>query len=192
MTTAPHPPEPDHDAARPAAPVPVPVEPAPPLDGALDRESFGALFRRHPAGIAVITLLDDGVPVGFTATSVISVSAQPAVLAFSINDTSSSWPALSRATNVTINLLAADQRQVSTVFATSGADRFAQTDWQQLPTGELVLRGTSGWISGHVLQRVPAGGSHLVLVAADRARVFDAEPLVYRNRAYHHLIEYEI
>jgi len=43
-----------------------------------------------------------------------------------------------------------------------------------------------------VLQRVPAGGSHLVLVAADRAQVFDAEPLVYRNRAYHQLIEYEI
>lgn len=185
MTTAPHPSEPDNDVAHPA-------EAAPPLDGALDRESFGALFRRHPAGVAVITLLDDGVPVGFTATSVISVSAQPAVLAFSINDTSSSWPAVSRAESVTINLLAADQRQVSTVFATSGVDRFAQADLQQLPTGEPVLRGTSGWISGHVLQRVPAGGSHLVLVAADRAQVFDAEPLVYRNRAYHQLIEYEI
>ena len=161
-------------------------------DGLLDRETFAALFRRHPAGVAVITLTDGVRPVGFTATSVISVSAQPAVLAFSINDTSSAWPALSRSATVTVNLLAADQRQLSTVFATSGIDRFAQVDWHQLPTGEPVLYGTAGWISGRILERVPAGGSHVVIVAADRAQLSNEEPLVYRNRTYHQLLEYEI
>lgn len=161
-------------------------------DGALDRETFADLFRRHPAGVAVITLTDGTRPLGFTATSVISVSAQPAVLAFSINDTSSSWPALSQAESVTVNLLATDQRQVSTVFATSGIDRFAQVDWHQLPTGEPVLNGAAGWISGRILERVPAGGSHVVIVAADRAEIANAEPLVYRNRTYHQLLEYEI
>ncbi|GAA1320454.1 flavin reductase family protein [Brachybacterium tyrofermentans] len=161
-------------------------------DGTLDRATFAALFGRHPAGVAVVTLTDGTRPVGFTATSVISVSAQPAVLAFSINDTSSSWPALSGAETVTVNLLAADQRQVSAVFATSGIDRFAQVDWHQLPTGEPVLGGTAGWISGRILERVPAGGSHLVIVAADRAEIANDEPLVYRNRTYHQLLEYEI
>ncbi|MDN5688573.1 MAG: flavin reductase family protein [Brachybacterium sp.] len=161
-------------------------------DGALDRETFAALFRRHPAGVAVISLTDGTEPLGFTATSVISVSAQPAVLAFTINDTSSSWPALSRAETVTVNLLAADQRQVSTIFATSGIDRFAQVDWHRSPTGEPVLDGTAGWISGRILERVPAGGSHVVLVAADTAEIANEEPLVYRNRTYHQLLEYEI
>lgn len=161
-------------------------------EGSLDRETFAALFRRHPAGVAVITLFDGVRPVGFTATSVISVSAAPAVLAFSVNDTSSSWPALSAASTVTVNLLAEDQRQVSTVFATPCVDRFAQVDWHRLPTGEPVLRGTAGWISGRVLERVPAGGSHVVIVAADRAALSQEAPLVYRNRAYHQLIEYEI
>jgi len=161
-------------------------------DGTLDRATFAALFGRHPAGVAVVTLTDGTRPVGFTATSVISVSAQPAVLAFSINDTSSSWPALSGAETVTVNLLAADQRQVSAVFATSGIDRFAQVDWRQLPTGEPILEGTAGWISGRILERVPAGGSHLVIVAADRAEIANDEPLVYRNRTYHQLLEYEI
>ncbi|GAA1489298.1 flavin reductase family protein [Brachybacterium sacelli] len=161
-------------------------------DGVLDRETFAALFRRHPAGVAVVSLTDGARPLGFTATSVISVSAQPAVLAFSINGTSSAWPALSRAETVTINLLAADQRQVSTVFATSGIDRFAQVDWHQLPTGEPVLYGTAGWISGRILERVPAGGSYVVIVAADRAELSNEEPLVYRNRTYHQLLEYEI
>src|SRR5699024_3781453 len=47
--------------------------------GALEREAFTGVFRRHPAGVAVVTLLDDGRPVGFTATSLISVSAQPPI-----------------------------------------------------------------------------------------------------------------
>ncbi|MGY5766461.1 flavin reductase family protein [Brachybacterium sp. DNPG3] len=169
-----------------------PSSPASPREGALDRESFAGLFRRHPAGVAVITLNDGVRPLGFTATSVISVSAQPAVLAFSINDSSSSWPALSRARTVTINLLAEDQRQISTVFATSGIDRFAQVDWHQLPTGEPVLYGTAGWISGRIIERVAAGSSHIVIVAADRAEISNEQPLVYRNRAYHQLLEYEI
>ena len=65
-------------------------------------------------------------------------------------------------------------------------------DWHQLPTGEPVLYGTAGWISGRILERVPAGGSHVVIVAADRALLSNEEPLVYRNRTYHQLLEYEI
>lgn len=158
----------------------------------LAREDFTAVFRRHPAGVAVVTLLDGERPVGFTATSVISVSAEPAIFAFSINDTSSSWPALSQALTVTVNLLAEDQRAVSNTFATSGIDRFAEVDWELSPAGEPVLTGTAGRISGQVIQRVPAGSSHLVLVAADSAEVGAKEPLVYRNRSYHQLLEYEI
>lgn len=158
----------------------------------LAREDFTAVFRRHPAGVAVVTLLDGDRPVGFTATSVISVSAEPAIFAFSINDTSSSWPALSQASTVTVNLLAEDQRAVSNTFATSGIDRFAEVDWELLPSGEPVLTGTAGRISGSVIQRVPAGSSYLVLVAADTADVGTKEPLVYRNRSYHQLLEYEI
>lgn len=160
--------------------------------GALDRETFAGLFRQHPAGVAVVSLLDGEDPIGFTATSVISVSADPAVLAFSINDTSSSWPALSRASTVTVNLLAEDQRDVSAVFATSGIDRFAQVAWHSSPQGQPVLDGTAGWITGRVQQRVPAGGSHLIIVAADHAELSSSNPLVYRNRRYHQLIEYEI
>ena len=59
--------------------------------GVLDADQFRAIFRQHPAGVAVVTLVaEDGRPVGFTATSVISVSADPPLVAFSINTTSSS------------------------------------------------------------------------------------------------------
>nr|WP_156610089.1 flavin reductase family protein [Auraticoccus cholistanensis] len=158
----------------------------------MDAASFAALFRQHPAGVAVVTLHDGQRPVGFTATSVISVSAEPAVVAFSVGAGSSSWPSLVRTDRVAVNFLSDEQRDVAASFATSGVDRFADVGWNRLPTGEPVLAGTAGWISGRVLERVPAGSAWLVVVAGCRAQVADREPLVYRNRGYHRLVDYEI
>ncbi|WP_198671736.1 flavin reductase family protein [Desertihabitans aurantiacus] len=174
-----------------SAPVPG-LASARPDQAALDPATFTELFRGHPAGVAVVTLHDGGRPAGFTATSVISVSADPAVVAFSVSSTSSCWPALTRADRVAINLLAEEQRDLAATFATPGVDRFADADWHRLPTGEPVLVGTAGWISGRITARVEAGSSHLVVVAASSASVAPREPLVYRNRGYHRLIEYEI
>src|SRR3954452_2810290 len=79
---------------------------------AVTSETFRSIFRRHPAGVAVVALRDGDRPVGFTATSVISVSAEPALLTFSVAGTSSAWPALQRAASLTVNFLAAEQVDV--------------------------------------------------------------------------------
>ena len=103
------------------------------------QHAFRQLFRRHPAGVAVVTLVDPilHLPVGFTATSVISVSADPPTLAFSISRGSSSWPALYAAESVVVNFLRAGAEDVSSRFATHGIDRFADVDFARLDTGRL-------------------------------------------------------
>lgn len=154
-------------------------------------DDFRAVFRRHPAGVAVVALADGTGPVGFTATSVISVSADPPLLAFSVAGTSSSWPALREADTVAVSLLTADQADVSRVFATSGADRFAAVPWTRLATGEPVIDGASAWLRARVLQRLPVGSSHLVTAEALAAWSGDddtREPLVYHDRAYRRLV----
>jgi flavin reductase (DIM6/NTAB) family NADH-FMN oxidoreductase RutF len=156
---------------------------------AISSEAFRSIFRRHPAGVAVIALRDGDRPVGFTATSVISVSAQPALLTFSVAGTSSSWPALSRVDSLTISFLGVEQVDVSARFATREVDRFAGVDWHWLPTGEPVLDGVPAWIRGDVVQRVAVGASHLVVVHARESQTRDGAPLVYHDRAYHSLDE---
>ena len=155
---------------------------------ALTPEQYKQVFRRHPAGVAVVTLLDGGRPVGFTATSVISVSAAPPLLAFSLASGSSSWPALSRAATLAVSFLAEGQEDVSTRFATSGIDRFATGGWTSLPTGEPVVDGAQAWVRGRVVQRTPVGDSYLVSVRALQHGVSDAGALVYRDRVYHRLV----
>lgn len=146
------------------------------------------MFRRHPAGVAVVTFASPEGPVGFTATSVISVSSAPPVLAFSILGSSSSWPALSEAGSVAVSFLGYEDVEVSQRFATSGVDRFAGTDVLVLDTGEPVLGCALTWVRGEVLERIEVGESHLVVVeATDSGTGGPGEPLVYHDRAYHAL-----
>lgn len=160
----------------------------------LSPEAYKAVFRRHPAGVAVVTFASPDGPVGFTATSVISVSSAPPVLAFSILGSSSSWPALSRAGSVAVSFLGYRDVAVSQRFATSGVDRFAGTDVLVLDTGEPVLRCALTWVRGEVVERIAVGESHLVAIEATHSGTGGAgEPLVYHDRAYHALgAHYEI
>ncbi|HEY0237044.1 MAG TPA: flavin reductase family protein [Friedmanniella sp.] len=157
---------------------------------AVTSEAFRSIFRRHPAGVAVIALRDGDRPVGLTATSVISVSAEPPMLAFSVATTASAWPALERTDTLTVNLLAAAQVDVSARFATRDVDRFAGVAWRWLPTGEPVLDDVPAWIRGRVVERLPVGSSVLLVVQALQSSQGDAvAPLVYHDRAYHALHE---
>lgn len=156
-------------------------------------DDFKAVFRNHPAGVAVVTLRGPDGPVGFTATSVTSVSAAPPVLAFSLAAASSSRPALERASSVVVNFLAEDQRDVAATFARRGVDRFAQVAWTSLPTGEPVLRGVTAWVRGEIDERIPVGDSLLVTVRAGlSARHDGTRPLVYVDRTYHRLGDHSL
>ncbi|AEE47575.1 flavin reductase family protein [Cellulomonas fimi] len=154
----------------------------------LSPDAYKEVFRRHPAGVAVVTLRDEDRLVGFTATSVISVSAAPPLLAFSLASTSSSWPAVARARTLAISFLSGAQDDVSARFATSGIDRFAAGGWTALPSGEPVIDGAVSWVRGRVVQRTPVGGSYLVSVRAlAHGTTTEVTPLVYHDRTYHRI-----
>ena len=63
----------------------------------VDRETYRRVFREYAGDVIVVTLDGSDGPHGFTATSLTSVSAEPPIISFVINERSSSWPALSEA-----------------------------------------------------------------------------------------------
>ncbi|MGC9376850.1 flavin reductase family protein [Streptomyces sp. MH13] len=148
-----------------------------------------SVFRRHAAGVAVITARGDAGPVGFTATSLASVSAEPPLLSFGIGSGSSSWPAVSAAEHVGVHLLGEHQQDLASTFARSGADRFAApTAWRDGPEGVPVLDGVLAWLVCRVVGRVPAG-DHRIVVAevllGDSAGA--GRPLLYHQGRYNGL-----
>ncbi|MFI7389217.1 flavin reductase family protein [Streptomyces tendae] len=123
-----------------------------------------SVFRRHAAGVAVITARGPRGPVGFTATSLTSVSADPPLLSFGIGTGTSSWPAVSEAEHVGVHVLGEHQEELAATFARSGADRFAApTEWREGPEGVPVLDGVLAWLVCRVAGRVPAGDHRIVL-----------------------------
>lgn len=148
-----------------------------------------SVFRQHAAGVAVITAQGASGPVGFTATSLVSVSAEPPMLSFGIGTGASSWPAVSEAEHVGVHILGEHQLDLATTFARSGADRFgAGTRWFEGPEGVPVLDGTLAWLVCRVAARVPAGDHRIVLaeaVVGDPAGV--GRPLLYHHGRFNAL-----
>jgi len=208
-----------HPAAASVTALPSPVDGGEVAPGfaSLSPDDFKAAFRQHPAGVSVITADDGSGPVGLTATSVFSVSAEPPLLVFSVSSLSSSAPTITASDTVVVHLLGSEQLHIAKLCATSGIDRFADTSiWDRLPTGEPYFTGNGVWIRGRIVNRMEAGTSTVIAVHALESNVsqpqaaeepvrtepaaetpapavpaftpsFDGAPLVYHNRTWHRL-----
>ncbi|MEU6610908.1 flavin reductase family protein [Streptomyces shenzhenensis] len=146
-------------------------------------------FRRHAAGVAVITARGALGPVGFTATSLTSVSAEPPLLSFGIGTGASSWPAIAETGHVGVHILGEHQHELAATFARSGADRFGPpTAWRDGPQGVPVLGGVLAWLVCRVVGRVPAGDHRIVLAEVELG---DADgvgrPLLYHQGGFNAL-----
>jgi flavin reductase (DIM6/NTAB) family NADH-FMN oxidoreductase RutF len=152
----------------------------------VDADSFRSIFRRHAAGVVVITADAGDGPAGFTATSLVSVSLLPPLVSFSIAATASSWPTVNQADSVVINFLDAGQHEIAGRFATSGIDRFAEpTRWSRLTTGEPVLDEAPSYLRGLVEHRFAVGDHHIVVARLDtHAERREHEPLLYHDGRY--------
>ncbi|MFF1819115.1 flavin reductase family protein [Kribbella sp. NPDC058245] len=152
----------------------------------VDADVYRNVFRRHAAGVVVITADAGHGPVGFTATSLVSVSLLPPLVSFAIDTKASSWPTVSRTASLAINFLSDDQHAIAGRFATSGIDRFAApTRWSRLRTGEPVLDEAPSVLRAHVEHRFAVGDHYLVvarLITHTERR--EHEPLLYHDGRY--------
>lgn len=156
-------------------------------------DHFKDAFRAHPAGVAVITANSGTGPVGLTASSVSSVSADPAILAFSLASREGSAGAVGAADTVMVHLLGARNAALASLFARPGTERFTDAlAWEQLATGEPLLREAPRALRCRILNRTDVGRSVLftALVLDIRTGAEPDEPLVYHDRTYHRLGEH--
>jgi flavin reductase (DIM6/NTAB) family NADH-FMN oxidoreductase RutF len=152
--------------------------------------AFRGAFAAHPAGVSIVTAAGPHGPAGITASSVISVSVEPPVLAFSIAAGSESGAALLAGGGLAVHLLTTANHRLAEVFARPGSRRFGfDMDWYTGPTGEPIIRGVGTVLRCKPIDRMPAGTG--VVVAAQVLQVLDggsfAAPLVYHRRTYYAL-----
>ena len=151
------------------------------IDTAEFRRALGAFV----TGVTVVTTIQpDGSPRGFTANSFTSVSLDPPLVLVCIAKTASSYEVFSQTKHFAVSVLAEDQKNVSGVFASKAADKFAQVAWCARTTGAPVMDGAAASFDCTTHEVVDAG-DHVILIG----RVVDfvhtsSSPLGYCRGAY--------
>lgn len=131
------------------------------------------------SGVTIVTGTDEGEPVGFACQSFASVSLEPPLVLFCAARTSRSWPRIRRSGGFCVNVLAADQQEVCSVFATAGADRFAGVSWHPTQWGPALDDSIATVMCD--IEAVHVAGDHDVVIGHVRQLVTSREhgPLVY-------------
>jgi 3-hydroxy-9,10-secoandrosta-1,3,5(10)-triene-9,17-dione monooxygenase reductase component len=150
-----------------------------------DPATMRAVLGHFCTGIAVITGHDGYRPFGFTCQSVTSVSLQPPYVSFCPASTSSSWPSMRGTGSVAINVLAADQRDICAMFATSGGDKFADVGWSPGGNRAPVLDGVLASIEAEVEFEHHVGDHCIVVAKVSKLRAHEGrQPLLFYRGDY--------
>lgn len=165
------------DVSSPAA-----EQPGEPLDPAMLRRTFGSF----PSGVVAVCAMVDGEPVGMAASSFVTVSLDPPLVAFCVQWTSTTWPRLQRSARLGISVLGAGHNVVARQLASrTRENRFAGLATTATPEGALFVHDASAWFDCALHEVVPAGDHGIVLLDVVHSTVApEVEPLVYHASTF--------
>jgi flavin reductase (DIM6/NTAB) family NADH-FMN oxidoreductase RutF len=154
----------------------------------LSGEEFRRACGRFSTGVAIASVMDSqGAPHGLTVSSFTSVSLDPPLILICLGHEVTSIDIFRKASHFAINILAEDQRDLSTRFARKGHDRFDGLEWRRGESGAPLLAGVLAEIECALYQRVPAGDHDILIGEMLSVRVHRGEPLVYFASRYRRL-----
>lgn len=155
------------------------------IENQVDTRAFRRALGNFATGVTVVAAADaSGRKVGVTANSFNSVSLDPPLILWSIDKRSTSHAVFEAATHFAVNVLAADQIDLSNNFARPREDRFAEIGYQAGAGGAPVLADCSARFECEKYQQVD-GGDHWIMIG--KVVAFDdcgRSPLLYHQGAY--------
>jgi 3-hydroxy-9,10-secoandrosta-1,3,5(10)-triene-9,17-dione monooxygenase reductase component len=109
------------------------------IDPQSDSAGYRKLLGHVPTSVAVITAQLDSGPAGLTVGTFTSVSLDPPLVAFFVDLGSTTWPQLSTAERLGINILRASQGELCRSFSRRSENRFEGVGWTPSETGVPLL-----------------------------------------------------
>ena len=160
------------------------------LDPARLREAFGVF----PSGVVAVAAEVDGSLVGMAASSFTSVSLEPALVSFSVANTSKTWSTLRRAAHLGLTVLADHQDAVCRQLAGPVEQRFAGLEVSITRDGAATLDEGLAMFDCSIYREVEAGDHTLVLlrlhaVQHSSERTDVALPLVFHRSTFGRLAD---
>ena len=129
------------------------------------REAFTDAMRQFPAAVNLVTTGSGAARAGLTATSVMSLTADPPQVGVAINKAAASHQSIHENAAFCINTLAAHHADLAGRFAgaVKGAERFATGTWTTLVTGSPALEDALLCLDCRIVQEVDIG-THTLFV----------------------------
>ncbi len=150
-----------------------------------DPQQLRAALGSFATGVTVITARTAaGELVGLTANSFASVSLEPPLVLWSIGLGTPSFEAFRDCSHYAINILAADQVDISNRFASPSEDKFAGLEYVSGAGGVPLLAGCIASFECRNEIQHP-GGDHLILIGyIERYQLHGGEPLLFFGGDY--------
>ena len=155
----------------------------------LDGREFRNVLGTFATGICVITAMSESdEPFGMTVNSFASVSLDPALVLWSLQNDSDCWPAFELAEKYAVNVLAADQQNLSALYAQKGKHILQPDHYTVGDYGLPIIAGAVSSFECSVWARYP-GGDHTILIGEVKRIDSDSskQPLVFNAGQYREL-----
>ncbi|MER5177536.1 flavin reductase [Streptomyces sp. NPDC002896] len=151
---------------------------------AVDPDLVRGVHRKFITGVTVVTTDDDGTPKGLAVNAFSSISLDPPMVLVCVQRSSTTHPALHRASHLGISILAADQLDVAKIFASKGGDKFAGLSWTPGAHGAPLIDGACAQLEVEIGERLEAGSHTVFTGRVVSAHHDDLAPLVYSGGGF--------
>ena len=151
-----------------------------------DSREFRDALGSFATGVCVITAnKEGGEPFGMTVNSLASVSLDPPLVLWSLQNNSECYEAFEKGDKFTVNILADDQQAQSNAYAKKGDHKLAAGDYHLGKSGTAILKGAVTSFECDVWARYP-GGDHVILVGEVKEMQTNSnkEPLLFHAGKY--------
>jgi flavin reductase (DIM6/NTAB) family NADH-FMN oxidoreductase RutF len=151
----------------------------------LDPRAVRAGFSQFPSAVAALCATIDDEPVGLIASSMTTVSLEPALVSICIQRTSRTWVRLREAPRIGISVLAADQGPIARQLSARDGDRFSALTMTSGYRGSVLITGAAIHLEAHLVNELDAGDHVIALFSLDSLTVYaDVEPTVFHRSTF--------
>ncbi|WP_449538555.1 flavin reductase family protein [Ferdinandcohnia sp. Marseille-Q9671] len=155
------------------------------MDKNTKTQDFKAVMGNYPTGVTVVTTTDEnGVPLGLTVNSFASVSLDPLLILWSIDKSVSTYDIFTKTDKFAVHVLAGDQADICTLFASKGTDRFGSCEWKMSDNDLPIIEGASGVLHCKTFQTIEAGDHTILIGEVVEIENYSKPPLLYHSRKF--------
>lgn len=149
------------------------------------QELFKKAMGDYPTGVTIVTTIDaDGTPVGLTVNSFASVSLDPTLILWSINQKVSSLKAFTEGKGFAVHILSEDQQELCKTFASKNVDRFGSCSWELSDNFLPVIEGARAVLQCNTFKTIEAGDHTILIGEVIDISLNEKDPMLYHRRKF--------